>query len=540
MTQTELQTRPRTPATAAGPSSSDESRHACTLRMVEPREYPVWDAALAASAQDYSLLRTSPLFRLASAAAWNVVLVGCYEGDALIGGFVGRAGSDGNGGICAGVGGRGRGSGTVVNGVGNGSAVVIAVGRDTAVSGVGSNSSVVNNVGVNNVGVGNGVGVCTGLDRLLLVPYNGCWVGPSAAAAPHRVQHHAQRVLTNLAQLTPARFFRATIDLHPTNDDVRPFLWNGWEAAVRYTMINDLSVWTDASLAPSVRRRARRAARAGVEFDRCVPAGEFADLWASSFRRQGLALPLTPQAMTGLLNDLGEAGILLIHGSRLPDGRLVAATAILLGEDSAYYWLAGFDPAEPNRGAANQLCHLEMLRSLSGRVRWFDWIGANTPRIAAYKEAFAPRLVPYYRVSHPPRRQGSPISPRPTLRRWLGACCALLGGTTRRASCEDRSSRLNAWETQDALSDSGVASGCDGRSLSDADDVASDVAPRDGDGGCSSALSTPRRGQGDEQKLADSTALPHLPRRKTERLRTASTPMPDDDQACKESNDGPS
>jgi len=454
MTPTELQTQPQTPMAVAGRTSLHESRRAFVLREIEPQEHARWDALLAASPQDCPLLRTSPLFRLASAAAWNVVLVGCFENGTLTGGFVGRVGSNGS------------------------SAVDRSAGQGTAVG--------------NGLGIGNGRGVRCGLDRLLLVPYNGCWVGPSAAAAPHRVQHHAHRVLTNLAQLTPTRFSRATIDLHPTNADVRPFLWNGWEAAVRYTMINDLSAWTDASPAPSVRRRARRAARAGVEFDRCVPAGEFADLWASSFRRQGLALPLTPQAMTGLLNDLGEAGILLAYGTRLPDGRLVAATAILLGEDSAYYWLAGFDPAEPNRGAANQLCHLEMLRSLSGRVRWFDWIGANTPRIAAYKEAFAPRLVPYYRVSYPPARPIGPTPPRPALRRWLRTCSALLRGTTGQTSRGDGLSRLHAWDSQNAPPDSVAASGREGHGCFDADDVA----PWD-----------------------------------------EAAPMPDDDQACRESND---
>ena len=343
------------------PAPEDKSAQEFVVRPIPAVESAEWEEGLARSPQSCVFLRSAWFDLFGKHFGWRIARFGCYEFDRLVGGLAGR----------------------VVEG-----------------------ESLVR------------------LDRLLLVPYNGCWATGGDARLRHRVVHRGHAILSALANEIAARFGDAVLDLHPANNDVRPFTWGGWNAAVRYTFVNDLTKCDEADCAPSVRRRAKRAAAAGVRFDSDVPPGEFVGLWSRSLRRQGLREPVSPDALRGLLDRLPEQPFASeICGTRLSDGRLAAANVILYDRTTAYYWLAGFDADEPHHGAANQLCHLETLRRSAGRAARFDWVGANTRSIAEYKQSFGPDLVPYCRVTWKRVEHKVPPGRAPgTLRRWLRAC----------------------------------------------------------------------------------------------------------------------
>jgi hypothetical protein len=346
-----------------GDRSAMEEEHARTLvvRPILPAEYGEWDDGLARSPQECLFLRSAWLDLIGGAFGWRIALFGCYEFDRLVGGLAGRI-----------------------------------IERDGGLS----------------------------LDRLLLVPYNGCWIAEGTARLRHRVEHRRQATLSALAHEMTARFGSVVLDLHPANGDVRPFGWGGWNAAVRYTFINDLTRCDQSGYAPRVRRRARRASAAGMSFDSDVSAGEFLQLWSSSLSRQGLREPVPADAVRRVLDRLPDQPFASeICGARLANGRLVAANVILYDRDMAYYWLAGFDPDEPHHGAANQLGHIETLARAARRAARFDWVGANTQTVAEYKQSFGPALVPYYRVtwSRPERDMAGRRLATP-LGQWLRAC----------------------------------------------------------------------------------------------------------------------
>ncbi len=188
------------------------------------------------------------------------------------------------------------------------------------------------------------------LDHVDLVQYTGCWVADGPASLEHRIEHRWREICSALAADARQRYRTAIIDLHPTNRDVRPFTANGWQSSVRYTLVSDLTRHDEVSFTPDVRRRAKRAAEAGVFFDCGVTPDEFVRLWSLSFKRQGLRQPIPAAAFCRLLEIMPRYVRCTIHGARLANGRLVAANVVIYDDRTAYYWQAGFDSDEPLHG----------------------------------------------------------------------------------------------------------------------------------------------------------------------------------------------
>ncbi|HUN81142.1 MAG TPA: GNAT family N-acetyltransferase [Phycisphaerae bacterium] len=259
------------------------------------------------------------------------------------------------------------------------------------------------------IGMERTAGRTVDLEMIPLAPY----------AGPSRRNFHGDQSdgLAFWAEELPNRYSRVQLDLFPGWNDIRPFIHRGWSVEPRFTYINPLNADAEREISPSVLRRARRAARAGVVFDDGIAPEEFVALWAMTLQRRVVSEYVNRSALSEILSALTASGDCEILGTRLPDGSLVAANAILYDQTSAYFWLSGFDSDEPHRGASNQLCHVETLRRAAGRATQFDWLGANTPGIAEYKKTFGGELVPYYRV-----RWKRPASNIKTWTGWIRDC----------------------------------------------------------------------------------------------------------------------
>ncbi len=264
-----------------------------------------------------------------------------------------------------------------------------------------------------------GDSACSRLESHSLVPYAGPWLAAGARHGSPERESRTNAILRALESCIRSSFKSAQLDLHPDCLDVRTFVRAGWIAEPRYTYITDLSVDVERAATSAVRRRARRAAAGGVEFDPAVPPAEFIDLWHRTCERRRIAGFLDPATLGTLLDRVVEDGMGEILGTRLTTGRLAAANVILYDDSSAYFWLSGFDPGEPYRGASNQLCHLRTLGRAATRVDRFDWLGANTPGVAEYKASFGPRLVGHFRIRLPARTAHASPRPASAWRNWF-------------------------------------------------------------------------------------------------------------------------
>ena len=315
-------------------STTDVSVNGSAVQVVGAEADAAWDAALAASPS------RAPFLKSAFQAAWErafeapVERIGCREQGRLVAGLAGR------------------------------------------VRGVGSDRR---------------------LDHLALIPYTGVWISAGPAALAHRADRRRRRILSALAEFTQSGYARAAIDCHPDCIDMRAFTWSGWRCEPRYTLTTDLTRLDEAAFDPDVRRRARRAAEAGVVCTDAVSPDEFAAIWRRTHARQGVELPLSEARLARFIDGVRCCCGVEMRGARDARGALLAANVVLVEGDAAWYWLAGFDSEAPHDGSP--LLTVETLRGLAGRCHTFDWVGANTPSVAEFKQSFGPTLTPYFRVT---------------------------------------------------------------------------------------------------------------------------------------------
>jgi len=195
------------------------------------------------------------------------------------------------------------------------------------------------------------------------------------------------------------------MNLPPEITDIRKFSWHGYQQKVRYTFRKQLASKKGvfSELDPALKRQINKAEKQGVE----ALKGNSDELSRQFFALQSMSLKRQRQEQTFKLSF--QQFIALIHKLKKADFTIqfyvaykynnpVAGTAILSFKSTAYYWLAGGDPGHFNTGA-NQLIMSKVFSDLiSQNIKYFDFVGANTPSVASYKSSYNFNLVPYYRV----------------------------------------------------------------------------------------------------------------------------------------------
>lgn len=337
-----------------------------SVRRLREDEYRDWDLAVSRSAQRSPFLRSAWLSALGRYQRTSIALMGCFHQSELVGGLCGIETKTARG---------------------------------------------------------------TRWELIDLSPCTGVWLSDGPATLAHRAQRQAHRVMDALRDALVHDAVAVRIDCHPASPDLRPFLWNGWQSSVRYTLVTDLHGDFERRLDPDVRRRVTRSLGLAHEFDDALAPEAFVPIWEKTLERQGVALPIAPADLIPLLHELTAAGSCRIHGMRAIDGRVLAGNVVIESDGEAAYWLAGHDTDASDALGANQHCAVQTLRHAAARgKRRFDWVGANTPTVAAYKQAFGGTLVPYVRLSWSRAADvsaagaGSSRSRRSSWRNWLRDC----------------------------------------------------------------------------------------------------------------------
>ncbi len=242
----------------------------------------------------------------------------------------------------------------------------------------------------------------------LLTPYQGFLLPPPSSSKLSDRLSREHRALTVLIKFLERRY--AQIDLYnvPALTDVRPFLQHRWRAVPRFTYylnIADLdALWEGFD--GSVRRAIKKAQRSELTVGKmqCTP-GEIFNLLEQTFQKQGGKNPIPETLIDVIVADEKLSEHRVCIGARTPGGELISAIVCLWDERRAYYLLAASNPAFLSTGV-NSLLIWELARYLSNTgIHSLDFIGANIPGIARFKETLNPETITYYRLE----RWTSPI-----------------------------------------------------------------------------------------------------------------------------------
>lgn len=216
--------------------------------------------------------------------------------------------------------------------------------------------------------------------------------GPLAAAAVAEHRSPLDRLIEGLQ----GAFDAVAFQLHPTLADVRPFVWAGFDARVLYTYRLAAGDAPGALRRNHARTLRRDAAHAVFDVPPDYPHA-LALVRARYARAGARALPVARHA--ALFADLsrsdGGAGHLrMLACADRPADTPHAALALLEGRAEHHGWMAG----SADGASLTRLQHDALARARAAGVA-YDFGGANTPSVAAFKAGFGVPLVPFYRVA---------------------------------------------------------------------------------------------------------------------------------------------
>ncbi|MEP0548504.1 MAG: GNAT family N-acetyltransferase [Rhodothermales bacterium] len=212
--------------------------------------------------------------------------------------------------------------------------------------------------------------------------------------------HHHRSPLDALLGLIAGTFHQATLVLHPSLGDVRPFQWQGWRVEPAFTYRIDLQAQdaVTSGWSSNPKRTLKRERDDFVLADGAQYVAEALALVEASHARQGQSLGIASESAAALAHGLAEDGLVRAFVARR-DGTAEAGLLVLSDGRTAHYWLAGSEP-----GAAMTVLLGHVLPRLREEgVATFDFVGANTPSIAEFKRRFGSALVPYFRARHTAR-----------------------------------------------------------------------------------------------------------------------------------------
>lgn len=186
---------------------------------------------------------------------------------------------------------------------------------------------------------------------------------------------------------------------HPGVQDVRPFIWKGWTTCPAYSFQINLSDYKGASsLNHSNRKLFRKCQEEGwtltVERDPAPLLDTMRKLVCETYQRQGLNPVLHgADAIIAYKDALKAGNAVWFHASRGKEEPAYAQIMVLSRDGTAYGWIAGISTEHFRSGVTTFAIAKALDWLKASGVKTFDFAGANTPKIAAFKQGFNGTLI---------------------------------------------------------------------------------------------------------------------------------------------------
>jgi hypothetical protein len=185
-------------------------------------------------------------------------------------------------------------------------------------------------------------------------------------------------------------------------DDVRPFQWNEFETAPRYTYDIDLSVGADAlldSMTSDARKSIRNTPADSYAIERRGEEGlEYVLGRINSRYDDGDGgLFLDEEYVADLREALGPERLLVYVAEA--DGRPVSGRLTLRDGDGVTLWQGSPKPSVDVDVPINDLLNWRsMVDGIEAGAATCNFVGANTRHLCRYKAKYNPTAVPYFEI----------------------------------------------------------------------------------------------------------------------------------------------
>lgn len=267
--------------------------------------------------------------------------------------------------------------------------------------------------------IASGVALCVDHNRVkqprvlgTFAQYSSYIFAPSTSESIDRILRAQAEMASSMTMaLERAGFESIRLIHHPEVTDVRSMMWQNWIASPAYTFIISLSALTGLNfLMPSQRKQVNKAVKEGFQFNVYHSMSQLEDriiaMLKKTFIRQKLNINDLDPSIGGLdgyykfLKALSGTVKIRVFEAVDSKGTTAAMRVVLLGEDGTCYdWLAGNDPEYNSVGASSFLVYNTLMSLKKEGMKKFDFGGANTQKIADFKQAFNGNLVCGFQTS---------------------------------------------------------------------------------------------------------------------------------------------
>ncbi len=237
-------------------------------------------------------------------------------------------------------------------------------------------------------------------------PYFGVVCSTRKTEHISKQESHIHNITRSVIQFLENKFKHIYAIFPPAFTDVRPFMWNRFQAGIHYTYRLDMNIEMDirASLYPSLRRQVTKSLLLDFEFHQDNSTEMMKSAWKleqSSFERQNFRFHYTKSDdfivfLRNLITENAADIYSIIH-----QGKTIAANIVIKDNKKklAYYWLGGVDYEYMETGLYHVLVIKTIEELKSSDIDLFDFGGADTGGIAKNKARYNFPLVPMYSVT---------------------------------------------------------------------------------------------------------------------------------------------
>jgi len=230
-----------------------------------------------------------------------------------------------------------------------------------------------------------------------LTPYGGAMVTEIEGARQRAREAHANRIITVLLEYTAQQEFDyVNLVNSPGLTDIRVFTRRGWNTTIYYTYILPLEGEILKTVSKDVRRNISKAQKQDIQSTKKFDSGIFWNLMVRTFAKQGRQPPAPERYLTGMLAMIQEKGIGEMQVTSMPSGEVVAAEITVWDTKMAHRWSAASSPEHLSTGAVPLLCY-DIFNSLKERDHTkVNLMSGNIPSLSMFNSGFNPQLVPYH------------------------------------------------------------------------------------------------------------------------------------------------
>jgi len=241
----------------------------------------------------------------------------------------------------------------------------------------------------------------------LATQYLGFLLSPSSSTKLSEIVSDQQEIINEGLNYLEKNYDEINLVLPVDFLEIRPFNQRNYSVIPQMTYYlnfeNEGELWD--RLDGSLRRQINKADTMGFSFEQNFSSNEFQSILKATFSRKSDQIIIPLEIITGAVEEESlKDNRYLFCAREKPGGKMIAGILILFDSKRCYYSLAGTDSDFLSTGVQPWLIWQTLKYLRSHKITTLDFIGANIPSIARFKEHFNPTPKLYFKVQKFPSK----------------------------------------------------------------------------------------------------------------------------------------